>query len=152
MPPAGQEHGGTGATVTGLLWAYVSPRGLGRVLTLDAGIILRRNPDTVRGPDVCFIAAERLPGGRLPVGYGEIVPDLIVEIVSPGTRRAAVRRKTRMWLEAGARLVWTLYPRTRTVEVSRPDAEDRTLRAGDMLTGEPVLPGFSVPVADLFAP
>src|SRR5438105_13809351 len=152
MPPPGQQHGGTSGDIAGHLWSFITPRRLGRVLTNDAGVILRRGPDTVLGPDVCFIAAERLPGGRLPVGYGEIVPDLIVEVVSPGTRRAAVQRKTRLWLEAGARLVWTLYPRTRSVVISQPGLPERTLQAGDVLTGEPVLPGFSVPVADLFAP
>jgi Uma2 family endonuclease len=152
MPPPGQEHGGTSGDVAGYLWSYVTPRGLGRVLTNDSGVVLRRSPDTVLGPDVCFIAAERLPGGRRPVGYGEIVPDLIVEIVTPSDRPVAVRRKTQLWLEAGARLVWVLYPSTRTVVISQPGVAERTLKAGDVLSGKPVLPGFSVPVAALFGP
>jgi Uma2 family endonuclease len=121
------------------------------VLTNDAGVIVGRGPDTVLGADVCSIAADRLPGGRLSVGSGEIVPDIVIEVVSPGTRSAAVRRKTRRWVEAGARLVWTFFLRRRTVVVSRPDAPDQTLGIGDTLTGEPVLPDFRVPVAALFA-
>lgn len=152
MPPAFPDHGGVCALVTIALGSHVLPRGLSRLLSNDAGFVLRRNPDTVRGPDVCFIAAERLPGGRLPGRYVELVPDLIVEVVSPGTTAAEARRRARMWLDAGARLVWTLFPRTRTVGASLPGVADRTLKATDTLTGEPVLPGFSVPVAALFGP
>jgi Uma2 family endonuclease len=151
MPPPKPFHGGVQATVAGYLWQFVRPRRLGRVVT-ESGVVTRRGPDTVRGPDVAFITAGRLPQGRLPDGYFELIPDLIVDIVSPGTKAAAVRARTTMWLDAGAPLVWTLDPRRRTVMVSQPGIPDRTLHAHELLTGDPVLPGFSVLVADLFEP
>lgn len=151
MPPPKPIHGGVQATVAFFLGQFVRPRRLGRVVT-ESGIVTRRGPDSVRGPDVAFIVAERLPGGQLPDSYFELVPDLIVEILSPGTRAAAVRARTTMWLDAGAPLVWTLDPRRRTVVLSQPGVPDRTLHAHQLLTGEPVLPGFSVLVADLFEP
>src|SRR5207249_3354808 len=81
----------------------------------------------------------------------ELVPDIVVEVASPGDRRATIRRKTQQWLAAGVRVVWNVYPRTRTIVVSRPDQPDAILHAGDVLTGEPVLPEFSVPVVAIFA-
>jgi len=85
----------------------------------------------------------------LPEGFIEVVPDLIVEIVSPSDRAGAVQQKTDEWLRAGARLVWTVYPETRTVVAQTSDAT-QAYREGDTLTGEPVLPGFAAPVAALF--
>ena len=58
MPPPGQQHGGVSGDIAGFLWSYVRPRRLGRVLTNGAGVILRRGPDTVLGPDVCFHDSE----------------------------------------------------------------------------------------------
>jgi Uma2 family endonuclease len=78
-----------------------------------------------------------------------VVPDLIVEIISPSDRLTAVRRKVQQWLDSGARLAWTLNPRRRTVTVDTP-GHSMVLHVGEILTGEPVLPEFSVPVAELF--
>src|SRR5207248_1689573 len=124
MAPPGAGHGGTGGRVSVAVGSYVLSNRLGEILTNDAGVIIRRGPDTVLGPDISFISYDRLPERRLPERFLEVVPDLIIEIVSPSDGPAAVRRKTRRWLEAGARLVWTLYPRTRTVVVSQPDAPE----------------------------
>ena len=148
MPPPGVGHGRSAIRFARLLDEYVEEHDLGFVFCNDSGIILRRNPDCVRGPDVAFIARERAPEG-LPEGYTEIVPDLIVEVLSPGDSARRVRAKTAEWLAAGARLVITVDRRNRTV--IRETTDSRTvLHADDELTCEPVLPGFRVRVSRLF--
>ncbi|MHB8578051.1 MAG: Uma2 family endonuclease [Dehalococcoidia bacterium] len=149
MPP-GYDHNLVMGNLTGHLWAHVSQRQLGKVLPGDTGIILRRDPDTVRAPDICFISTDRLPPAGVRTGYIAIIPDLIVEIVSSSDTAVEVRAKTEEWLRAGATLVWTLYPNTKTVIVSRGLGTDHILYAADTLTGEPVLPDFSVSVGALF--
>jgi len=151
MAPTGGEHNDVGGNIYWALSGFVRSRGLGRVLVGDTGVILRRHPDRVRAPDVCFIARERLPDGRVPEGYLEIVPDLIVEVISPGDRPAEVAAKIAEWLAAGARLVWAVYPRTKEVIAHRGPGDRRVYRAGDILDAEPVLPDFTYPVAALFA-
>lgn len=151
MSPAGGRHNQIIGTSTHLLITHVEANKLGVVLAGDTGIFLARNPDHIRAPDVCFIAAERLPAGGVPSGFLEIVPDLVVEVVSPGDTAAEVQAKTEEWLRAGARLVWTLYPETRSVAAATSLAETRIYHEGELLSGEPVLPDFSVPVAALFA-
>jgi len=149
LSPAGGRHNDVMGVLTALLWTYVKTARLGKVLPGDTGIILRRNPDRVRAPDICFIAQDRLPADGVPEGFLEIVPDLIVEIVSPSDRARDVQQKTDEWLRAGARLVWTIYPETRTV-VAQTATGTQSYREHDTLTAVPVLPDFTVPVAMLF--
>jgi Uma2 family endonuclease len=151
MSPPGPEATGIAATITWLLSTYVRPRALGKVFT-DVGTIIRRNPDAVRAPDVAFIRAERVPAGGFPArGFTDVVPDLVVEVVSPGDTAAEVQSKVREWLEAGVRLVWVVYPSSRTVNVARSLLDRETLAVGDVLDGGDVIPGFICPVEDLFA-
>jgi Uma2 family endonuclease len=150
MAPAGWGHNALITEIATRLHEHCRRTGAGRVLSGDAGVLLRRNPDRVRAPDVCFIAGHRLPDGRLPRGYSEIVPDLIVEIVAPNDRAAAIQAKTQEWLTAGARLVWLVFPDPGMVLVYQPGGLSNYHERDDLLTGEPVLPGFSVRVSDLF--
>ena len=105
MSPTGGTHGRVIVKLVTLLSTHVEAHDLGEVLAGDPGIILRRHPDRVRAPDVCLIARERVPAGGPPSGYLEIIPDLVVEIVSPNDRAADVQAKIEEWLQAGARLV-----------------------------------------------
>jgi Uma2 family endonuclease len=150
MSPAGGKHNEAIAELTYALLAHTKALGLGKVLASDTGIFLRRNPDRVRAPDFCYIAKERVPAEGIPSGYLDIVPDLVVEVVSPSDRATAVQEKVEEWLRAGARLVWMLYPERRTIGVAESPNLVRVLHEDDTLTGEPVLPGFSVAVASLF--
>lgn len=149
MAPASLIHNIIVATIARLLGNFVAEHNLG-VVAGDTGIVLRRNPDHMRAPDVCFIARERLPAGRL-AGYSDIIPDLVVEVVSPGDRAGEIQKKTVEWLTAGVRLQWTVYPDTQTVVATDNPAIARTYRADELLPGDPALPGFSVPVAAFFA-
>lgn len=151
MTPPGGEHGGVEANLTYLLNAHVRERGLGRVLSGDPGVFLRRNPDRVRAPDVCFIAAGRLPGDKPPAGYLEIVPDLIIEIISPNDKASDVQQKIEEWLAAGAKLVWALYPATHSIVAYRSLTDIRVYTEADTIDGSPVLPDFTCKVAELFS-
>ena len=146
----GEEHGEIAAIVISTLMSFVRPRRLGRVIGTDSGILVERDPDTVREPDVAFISADKLPLGIRLKGYFEDAPDLVVEIVSPSDRPDNVFNKVCMWLLFGVRLVWVLDPDERTVDVRKPGASTMRLTENDTLDGEDVLPGFSCTVSELF--
>ncbi|MDE0133669.1 MAG: Uma2 family endonuclease [Acidimicrobiaceae bacterium] len=152
MTPPGHEHGRVVALLTHALVAHVEERQLGVVVAGDSGVHLEHDPDTVRAPDVAFTSGERLPMGRAIHGYAQVVPDLVVEVVSPSDRHADVRDKARMWLSFGVQLVWVVFPAARTGEVYRAGTEAvETLTEADSLDGGDVLPGFTYPLSQLFA-
>src|SRR4051794_16223016 len=101
MTPAGYEHGELMVTISSVIRSHVRSRGLGRVLGGDPGVILGRDPDRLRAPNVCFVSAGRLPEGRAPKGFSDVVPDFVVEIVSPGDSATEVHNKIVEWLTAG---------------------------------------------------
>ena len=148
MPPGGQH--GTIASALGTrlgLWARSGPGGC---VGVESGFILARNPDTVRGPDVFYVRAERLPPGGIPESYWEMAPDLAVEIVSPSESAEDVREKVRDYLAAGTDLVWVIYPRTQEVIVHTPDGLARTYSQHDVLAHFDILPEFTCGIAELF--
>ncbi len=104
---------------------FVTPRRLGTVLLPDSGLVLAEGPLVVRLPDTGFIRAERLPLDQIPEGYIRVVPDLVVEVRSPGDARRAFLARGTMWLEAGAALVWLVYPIRETVTVLDRSREPR---------------------------
>ena len=151
MAPAGGRHGYTAMNTGIILGSHVRANGLGRVFAAETGFILRRNPDTVRAPDVAFVAQSRLSVDEIPDSFIELVPDLVVEVVSPGDSRREVREKVEDWLRSGVRLVWVLYPITRTATVYRSMEDVRQLGENDFLYGEDVVPGFTCRLEELFA-
>jgi Uma2 family endonuclease len=150
MTPPGEEHGQVSMDLGGSVWSFVRERDLGRVYAAETGFLLDEDPDVLMGPDVAFVAKGSLPVTRDRRKYLRVVPDLAVEIISPTDRLAAVRRKVAIYLEYGARLVWMVNPRRRTVTVFRPDRAEHLLTIKDELDGEDVLPGFRLPVAAIF--
>ena len=148
MPPGGR-HGLIAALLSMLLrmWAKAGPQGC---VGVESGFLLARSPDTVRGPDVFYIRADRLPAEGIPEGFWTIAPDLAVEVVSPAENAQDVREKVRDYLAAGTPLVWVIYPRTREVVAHTPDGLARTFSRSDVLTAPTVLPGFTCDVTVLF--
>lgn len=134
--------------VGALLDAHVRRLGLGTVL-VEAGYVLRRMPDTVRGPDVSFVSVARLPPDQIPETFIPGAPDLAVEVISPGSRWFEIEEKVADYLAGGARLVWLVDPRARGVVVRYPDRPPAVLSEADTLDGEDVVPGFTVPVTEL---
>ena len=151
MPPGGGEHGGSSHKAGLRLGHYAEPLGIGEVLGAETGFLLEHGPDTVRAPDAAVISKDRLPGGRLPRGYIEGPPDLAVEVVAHDDHPSDVQKKVEEWLAAGAQQVWVLYCQTHTVRRYEGGREPQLLREDEILTGEPLLPGFACRVRDLFA-
>ena len=149
---AGLEHGAIAINLGSMLRDVLRPARLGRVVGSDAGFRLERDPDTVREPNLALISAARLPLDVRVTGYSEVVPDLVVEIIPPGDRPAAVNDKAPMWLRYGVRLVLLVDPDARTVTVLPAAGPPQTLAADDLLDGGDVLPGFRCAVRDIFDP
>ena len=150
MAPAGGRHGYSAMNIGVLMGGHVRLHRLGRVFAAETGFIIQRDPDTVRAPDAAFVSQHRLSADEIPDSYIDLVPDLVVEVVSPNDRRREVQEKVEEWLNAGARLVWVLYPATRSAIVYRSLSDVSNLTADDYLDGEDVVPGFSCRVGDLF--
>lgn len=148
--PTGLTHGEIVMNLGSELRSFTKPRRLGRVAGSDFGVLLERDPDTVREPDVAYISAQKLPLNIRSPGFWEGIPDIVAEIVSPSDSPQEVFDKARMWISFGAALVWTVDPETRTVEVHRPNQPLLKLSDDDTLDGGQILPGFSCPVRDLF--
>ncbi len=149
--PTGGRHGETVVNIVFFLRSFIFPRRLGRLAASDSGVLLERDPDTVREPDIAYISTERLPLDVEVAGYYEVVPDLVVEVVSPGDSASEVMDKAIMWLSFGARMVWAVNPQSRSVDVYRPDERTVTLTETDTLDGLDILPSFTCPVADIFS-
>jgi len=148
-PEPGPAHGIVVTTLIVLLGAHVRERRLGVVFAPTA-FQLARDPDTVRGPDVSFVRADRLPRDGMGAGYLELGPDLAVEVLSPSNKPGEMREKMDDYFTAGVRTVWIVDPRRRTVTVHAPGEAPRVLREGDALEGGDVVPGFRCAVAELF--
>jgi Uma2 family endonuclease len=148
MPPPKGRHGVVCGNVALFLGHHIKSKKLGWLTCNDSGVILERDPDTVRGPDVAFWSIERQP--EVPEGYFEIPPDFAVEVLSPDDRRVKVREKIREYLANGVKVVWLVDPELRVVTVYPGTMRGVELDTTEQLDGGDVLPGFSCPVADLF--
>jgi Uma2 family endonuclease len=146
-PLPGARHGLLCASVFNLINQYVMENSLGQVL-IETGFRLSLDPPTVRGPDVAFISAARLPS-QIPVGFWEQAPDLAIEVLSPSNRRSEVQAKVADYLDAGTLAVWVIDPARRRVTVYRSPGEVTVLGPADLLEGGVVLPGFTVRAGDL---
>ena len=120
---------------------HVREHGRGVVYAAETGFTLSRRPDTVRAPDVAFISRDRLPSPE-PIGYPELAPDLVVEVLSPGDRPGETLAKIADWLSAGTRLVWLIDPARRAARVYRADGSATMVAADGVLDGEDVVTGF----------
>jgi Uma2 family endonuclease len=149
MPLHVMEHGHIASVIGGSLVRHVEAYQLGEVVG-SAGFQLTSDPDTVRAAAVSFIRPERIPVGEDRWGYVHGAPDLAVEIVSPEGRRGEVDERVGEWLEYGARLVFVVNPRRQTVAVHRPGQTVSILGIDDVLSGEDVVPGWTIPIRDLF--
>lgn len=126
------------------------PNRLGMVYGADAGFVLSRDPDTILVPDAAFVRAERLPPITEQDPILRMPPDLAVDVVSPTDRPHEVAQKVGIYLAAGVPLVWIVEPRTRRITVHAPNQAPVVLSPGDELAGGEVLPGFRLPVSDVF--
>jgi Uma2 family endonuclease len=134
------------------LQEFISANSLGWVV--PEGTSFQCFPDDakkVRRADAAFISLDRLTVAQATAeGHCTVCPDLVVEVVSPNDLAWEVNQKRTEWLAAGAKLVWIIDPEDRTIHAYKGNVSVTLFRATDTLTAEPVLAGFSCPVADLF--
>jgi Uma2 family endonuclease len=150
MAPSGSEHGAIIVNLSVLLAVYVKQHKLGVVFGAETGFVLARDPDVVRGADVSFVKATRIPPSGIPKKFWEGGPDLAVEVVSPSDSLEEVEEKVDDYLNAGTLLVWVVNPRRRTIAIHQPGQNPRVLHEDDTLHGEDVVPGFQCRVAETF--
>lgn len=149
MTKAGQRHGFVCSNVVWVLSNYVRPRGKGYVCSNDTGVLIERDPDTVRGPDVLlYDDAESYE--QIPVKYGDKPPVLAVEVLSPHDPHGELMERIADQIRCGTKLVWVIDPETRMVTVHRPGKEHYVVRHDQELTGDDVLPDFRCKVAEFF--
>lgn len=130
---------------------FVDAHELGEVTAGDAGFILERKAggrDTVRGLDIAFVSKSRVPDPP-DFSWYEIGPDLAVEVISPSNKASDIHLKVMQLINAGTRLVWLVYPESRTV-VAHTSEGATTFPENDTLSGGEVLPGFELRVGDIF--
>ena len=144
MSPAGARHSRIAVRIAARLLAYVEQHRLGAVYGADGGFILSRNPDTVRAPDVSFVRAERVLD---TAGFMPGAPDLAVEVISPSDLYSEVDAKTLEYLRAGTRAVVIVEPEKRTVRVHRASG---SVLVEDVLSVDEVVPGWTLPLSELF--
>lgn len=149
MSPSGGEHAWVVASLTGPLVVFVKANRLGYVFGAEGGFIIERDPDTVRAPDVAFVRRERV-AGHVPREFFPGSPDLAVEVLSPSDSASAVHEKAEQWLNSGCREVWLIDPRRKSASVCTLAEGALVLMPVQRLTSE-LLPGFELPVEELFA-
>jgi Uma2 family endonuclease len=147
--PAGSTHGIVAMNLGAALAVHVRQAGAGAVFAAETGFKLTTNPDTVRAPDVAFVARDRVPP-RESRGFPALAPDLVVEVLSPEDRPGEVLAKVADWLTAGTRLVWVVDPERRQARVYRADGSETVVPGDGALEGEDVLPGFTCLLASIF--
>jgi len=133
-----------------ILRGFVRPQNLGMV-TGESGM-MRLMAGLVRIPDVAFISWDRLPNRRVPTEpLPDVAPDLAVEVLSIGNTPGEMARKRQEYFSAGVQVVWQVDPRTRTVEVFTAPDQSTVLHEAQTLNGGTVLPGFTLPLQELFS-
>jgi len=147
LSPVGMIHAEVVTRVASRLDAFVRRKRLGKVFSGDPGFVLRRGPDTLRAPDVCFVRADRM-SGRPPRGFFDGAPDLAIEVMSPEDRWTEVARKARQFLRAGSRAVWAIDPDRKTARIYSA-AGTCTIDEDGILEEATLLPGFRLRLRDL---
>ncbi|MCS7168692.1 MAG: Uma2 family endonuclease [Gemmatales bacterium] len=149
MPLGNRLHGAICAVITALLLDYARRQKRGYVCSNDTCLLLSRNPDIIRGPDIMYFL-EPPSEAELSDPWCEKVPALIVEVLSPTDQPHDIQHPVEQYLHAGVHRVWLVDPQAKQVRVHRRGTDVQVLSESDTLTGDEVLPGFACVVADLF--
>ena len=150
MVPAGYDHGRIAGRIAARLAVYVMDNGLGEVCAAETGFKLESDPDHVRAPDAAFVRRERDAAAKGREGFFPGAPDLAIEVISPSDRYTEVEEKVADWLTAGTLAVIVVDPRRRTVKVHRSLTDAVVLTEGDVLGVDDIVPGWQMPVGDMF--
>ena len=150
MSPTNYHHGQIEVNFAAALKEWVKVHGRGRVLGGEVGIYTRFNPDRVRGADAAWISDERFARRTVKRAFLDVAPELVVEVLSPDDPKdREIRQKIEEYFAIGVRLVWTADRDEHVVRAYRSLTDVRVFGEADRLSGDDVLPGFDVPVAEL---
>jgi len=122
----------------------------GEVLIGEGGFVFHGATDSLLVPDVAFMRQEKLPPKDQWDDWIRVAPDAVVEVTSPSNTRREIERKVRIYLDGGVLLVLVADSDREMVTASFADGRVRVYRKGDTIDGEDTLPGFRLPVADIF--
>lgn len=150
MSPSGQRHGRITQRFSLRLARFVEERELGVVFAAETGFRVSSNPDTVRAPDVAFVSRARVAEVGDVEGFWPGVPDLAVEVLSPGDTYTEVEEKALHWVDAGTRMAVVVDPRKRTLTVYRSRTEIVVLGENELLHGGDVVPDWTLRIRELF--
>jgi Uma2 family endonuclease len=146
----GTKEGLWASLIGHFLWVFLDSHDLG--LVIDAASPVRLRIGLVRIPDVSFISWERLPDDELPdEALASIVPNLAAEAISEGNTDQEMELKLKDYFRAGVKLVWFVYPKTQTAKVYTSPTKVKLIAKDGALTGRKMLPGFTLPLRELFA-
>lgn len=147
-PPGGFEAV-LGGVVVQRLWDYLEKLRLGVIV--GAGALLQILPRQIRSPDAAFISFDRIPDPEPKLGRApKWIPNLAIEVLSPGNTEREMRRKRREYFKAGVQMVWMIQPATKTATVYRSPTDFDELLEDGVLRAPEILPGFELPLPDLF--
>ena len=149
--PLGARASRIAARIVGRVGLFAEEQQAGTIFDSQCGYQIFAKPNHVRKPDGSFIRRGRLPNDQPPKGHVRIAPDWTLEVVSPNDTAHEVEEKISDFLEAGVSLLWLVYPLTRRIMVYRANGTVSRLGPQDELSGEDVLPGFSLRVETIFA-
>ncbi|HEX2641998.1 MAG TPA: Uma2 family endonuclease [Thermoanaerobaculia bacterium] len=149
MAPTGRPHATIESRLTSRLQIWADETGRGEVMNGEAGIYIRRSPDTVRAADLLFMSHERCARCS-ESGYLDVAPELVVEVLSPEDRWSYVTEKIDDYFSAGVERVWIVDPRKRGVLVYHSPSVSEAFTVGEILRDESLLPGFSLDLSYLF--
>ena len=150
MSPTGGVHGVLESRLDRRLGVFIDDANIGLCMVGEIGIYIRHDPDRIRAADFAFWSNAKLPEGP-PLGFIEVAPDLVVEILSPTDRWVELNQKIEDYFSIGVGELWIVEPGEETVFVYRSATQRTALRRGDTLTGSGPLTGFMLPVDELFA-
>ncbi|MCL4262267.1 MAG: Uma2 family endonuclease [Anaerolineae bacterium] len=148
--PTKMPHGRYEFEMAKLLGNFVEKHNLGVVMVGEVGVYTRRDPDTGRGADVLYISHERL-AQVTPGGFMDVAPELIVEVMSPSDRWSEVRKKIKEYFEVGVTVVLIVEPEEQTIALYRSPTAIEEFVLNNALTLEDILPGFNLPLNQLWA-
>jgi Uma2 family endonuclease len=151
LPIPTPRHGQICGEVNYVLGGYADRDDLGHVLCNNSGVITERDPDTVRGPDISFYSYAKVPKGEIPKGYLDVVPDLVVEVLSDDDRWTDVLEKVHEYLAAGVGVVVVLDPDPKSAFIFRSDQAPQELGPDEELAIPELLGDFRVAVRRFFA-
>ncbi len=145
----GERHGVVCSNVNGILWNYTRQKKKGHVCANDSGIVLERDPDTVRGPDIALYL-DKMRFEDLEIKYPERLPKLVVEVLSPTDRQGRMQKRINKFLDKGVAMAWLLDPDDETVTIFQPNRQPIVREGDEEIAGLKVLPDFRCKASEFF--